>query len=52
MKKIILILLGIMILGFLAFRFFSLEDEWICEKGSWTKHGHPATPMPQEPCRK
>lgn len=53
MKKI-LILGGIII--FLAvivvsgIRFFSGEDDWICSKGEWVKHGNPNAEKPIGNC--
>ncbi len=32
-------------------RFFSGEDDWICENGAWVKHGHPDSPMPTSVCK-
>jgi uncharacterized membrane protein len=32
-------------------RFFSGEDNWICQNGAWVKHGQPSFPAPQEPCK-
>lgn len=26
------------------------EDTWICDNGSWVKHGHPSAGIPKEPC--
>jgi hypothetical protein len=26
------------------------EDSWICEDGSWVKHGNPSSPMPLKSC--
>lgn len=43
------ILTAVMIV--LNIRFFSSEDDWICNNGQWVMHGHPSTPMPNEICR-
>lgn len=32
-------------------RFFSGEDDWICDNGKWVQHGHPDAPMPTEQCK-
>lgn len=42
------------IIAFLAIftlRFFSGEDNWICQKGEWVKHGQPSFPAPSLPCK-
>jgi spore germination protein GerM len=44
---IILIVIGAVIFGI---RFWSGEDNWICQEGVWVKHGNPSAPMPAEPC--
>jgi hypothetical protein len=31
-------------------RFMTPEDDWICSKGQWVKHGNPSASMPTEPC--
>lgn len=36
----------------LCLRIFSPEDEWVCQKGEWVKHGNPATEMPNQKCLK
>ena len=54
-KKIfaIIILAIIVIAGvILSMRFLSGEDNWICENGTWVKHGSPDTPMPTTGCSK
>lgn len=53
MKKIIIIGIAIIILmglGIFTVRFFSGEDDWICEKGEWVKHGNPNTEKPKTSC--
>jgi len=32
-------------------RFFSGEDNWLCQKGEWVKHGQPSFPAPNEICK-
>ncbi|MCX6823103.1 MAG: hypothetical protein NTX91_03885 [candidate division SR1 bacterium] len=44
----IVVLLGLAVLMFLRLR--SGEDTWMCQDGSWIKHGNPASLMPSEPC--
>jgi len=46
----IILILGILLLIILAFRIFSKEDTWICEKGQWIKHGNPSSEKPSEAC--
>ncbi|MFA5188843.1 MAG: GerMN domain-containing protein [Patescibacteria group bacterium] len=51
-KILIIIIVLIIVLGgiILGVRFFSGEDNWICQNGEWTKHGQPSAPMPTTPC--
>jgi putative hemolysin len=51
-NKLILVPLGlILIIGIIAFqRFRSSEDSWVCEDGTWVKHGNPSSPMPSYAC--
>lgn len=52
-KKIIIIaavILAFLILGVLTIRFLSGEDNWICQKGEWVKHGVPSSPKSTTPC--
>lgn len=52
-KKIIISGLIVAIIAFLVIfgvRFFSGEDNWICNNGQWIKHGVPSAPMPIGPC--
>lgn len=39
-----------MILVFIRFFAGGPEDDWICEKGEWIKHGNPSAPKPSEDC--
>ena len=52
MKKILLIILTLIILGGVLFFVRGSEDTWICdtEKGKWIKHGVPSAPIPTKPC--
>lgn len=34
-----------------SLRIFTPEDEWICDNGSWTRHGNPDAAMPTDACR-
>lgn len=33
-----------------SLRFFSGEDTWLCQQGTWVQHGHPSFPAPKIPC--
>ena len=47
---IALIIIGVVFIGFALAKFSSSEDDWICDKGVWVKHGNPSVPMPTTPC--
>lgn len=32
-------------------RFFSGEDNWVCQNGQWVEHGHPDFAAPTIPCK-
>ena len=53
-QKTLLIIIGVIIIIviiILGIRFLSgPEDNWICVKGEWVKHGQPSAPMPTTPC--
>lgn len=54
-KKTSIIFLGFILIFFGAIvlmrSFFSgNEDLWICDNGTWVKHGNPTEPMPAVPC--
>jgi hypothetical protein len=41
----------IALIGFVfAMRVISPEDNWICSKGAWVKHGNPTTLKPTSKC--
>lgn len=53
MKKNYLFFIIILILfisTLLWWRFSGPEDTWICENGTWIKHGNPETPQPVTGC--
>ncbi len=55
MKKYLIPLLIITVIGLsalFAVRFLlgGDEDTWICQNGSWVKHGNPNKPMPETGC--
>jgi len=35
---------------FVRFVIGGSEDDWICVKGQWVKHGYPSASMPKEEC--
>lgn len=45
-----IIVLGIFIAVFTV-RFFSGEDNWLCQNGEWVKHGNPSFPAPTSICK-
>lgn len=51
-KKLVIIFVGILIIlsAIFLIRIFSGEDDWICENGSWIKHGNPSSDIPSESC--
>ncbi len=48
---LILTALVIAILTIIGLRAMSGEDDWICSKGTWVRHGNPSFPAPTTPCR-
>lgn len=44
-----IIMLLIVLVGML--RFFSGEDDWVCQNGQWVKHGNPEIPIPITECK-
>ena len=42
-----IIVVAVIILGI---RFFSGEDNWICQNGEWVKHGNPSSQKPETKC--
>lgn len=51
MKKYPIYLIIAVILGLFLVRFLSgPEDLWLCDKGTWIKHGNPSGPKPQTLC--
>lgn len=49
MKRIIFLLV-VFFGALLAIRFFSGEDNWVCENGEWVRHGMPIVPQPTGGC--
>lgn len=53
MKKVLIIggiIIFLAIVVLLEVRFFSGEDNWICQNGEWVKHGNPKAEKPNVPC--
>lgn len=52
-KTLIILLFLVVILGTLfTIRLISGdEDTWLCEKGTWVKHGNPSATMPTKACQ-
>jgi len=48
--KTILLLIVAVIVVIAVLRIFGKEDTWICDNGTWIKHGNPKTEMPAESC--
>jgi len=48
----VLLLVLVVIIAWLVVRFVigGPEDDWICEKGEWVKHGSPDEPKPTGGC--
>ena len=44
-------ILIVMIVTLFGVRLFSGEDNWICQNGSWQKHGQPNFPAPSTECK-
>jgi len=49
--KIILVALLAAVFFVFVIRFFSGEDDWICSRGQWIKHGNPSSQAPTRPCK-
>jgi len=47
-----LVRLMVLIVGWMVLRFVigGPEDDWICDKGEWVKHGQPAAEKPEGGC--
>lgn len=53
-KKKIYIIIGVIMFLILLFglvRFFSGEDEWLCQDGQWVAHGQPESAAPTTECK-
>jgi hypothetical protein len=52
-KATAIIIVSIICVAFitlLGIRFFSGEDDWICQNGQWIKHGNPSSSAPSTGC--
>jgi len=43
--------LALLIIFLLRFVVGGDEDNWICDKGVWVKHGNPSAAMPETECK-
>jgi hypothetical protein len=52
MKKIniFIFIIALVVVIIVGLRFFTPEDGWICENGTWQRHGNPSSPMPTKDC--
>lgn len=44
------IIIFLVVIVFSGIRFFSGEDDWICQNGEWVKHGNPKAEKPNNFC--
>jgi len=55
MKKLLILIVFFFIsipLLLFSIRLLTGEDNWICQKGEWIKHGQPNSPKPEKECPK
>ncbi len=45
-----IIILILILIGISVWRFSTPEDSWVCENGTWVRHGQPADPAPVTGC--
>jgi uncharacterized membrane protein len=48
--KFVYLFLFILVIAVLMLRLWGGEDDWICQKGRWVKHGQPSAPAPTKAC--
>ena len=48
--QIIFLIILVVAVIFLSIRFFSGEDDWICNNDEWVKHGNPSAEKPSGSC--
>lgn len=51
MWVIVILAVLVMLFGVLRFVGGGPEDSWICQNGSWVKHGNPSSEIPVEDCK-
>jgi len=53
-KPILIVISVVVIIVIVIFsaRIFTPEDNWLCENGTWTRHGNPTDAMPTLDCPK
>lgn len=49
-KFIVFAIILALFIGIFSIRFFSGEDNWVCQNGVWVEHGHPDFPAPNTIC--
>lgn len=50
-RFIIFIIILSVFASIFTLRFFSGEDNWVCQNGQWIEHGHPDYSAPTIPCK-
>lgn len=50
LMKLVYALLILVVISVTALRLVSPEDDWLCVKGQWVKHGAPSALQPSVPC--
>lgn len=50
-KFIVFVILLAIFMAFFSIRFFSGEDNWVCENGRWVRHGNPSFEAPSIECK-
>lgn len=50
--KWVLFLIILIAIVILCLRIFSQEDDWVCQRGEWVKHGNPTEAIPNRQCLK
>jgi len=54
-KIILIIIIALLLIAGVTvaiLRFSTDEDTWLCQNGTWIRHGNPSSPMPTTPCGK
>ncbi len=50
-KFIIFVIILLILVSIFTLRFFSGEDNWICQNSQWIKHGNPSFDAPKSICK-